>query len=77
MDVDLKQNVHLLPKRLQNAGKFCPKQKLPRTLNFFPFYYHVFKTAWGGRKGVCKTKPDMQQSAVKSLCVELTAVPLD
>lgn len=69
MDVGLKQNVQLLPKRLQNAGKFCPKQKLSRTLNFFPFYYHVFQTAWGGRKGVFKTKPDMQQSAVEGpLC---------
>lgn len=29
----------------------------------------TIQTAWGGRKGVCKTKPDMQQSAVKGpLC---------
>lgn len=36
---------------------------------FFPFYCHVFQTVWGRRKGVCKTKPDMQQRAVKGpLC---------
>lgn len=66
-----KWHVQLLPKSLYNWGKFCPKQKLSRSLNHFLFYYCVCLNSNTGsmeedmRRYVCKAKPEMQPSAVE------------